>query len=163
MTPKHGLLTLTLLTTLSCYTYAPATIETVPLGASVQGLLSTEAQLALRDSLGIGLGPIRGTLLERNGDRVLMAVRSVGTGPAPGAQTLYQRIEVAQRDVLRVDVRRIDKARTVLLATGALLVATAIVVEGFGGGFFGGDDGGGGPPEAPPVYPLRVRIPIGIR
>lgn len=156
---KRGLMVAALLTALGCYTYAPATIETVPLGASVQGLLATEAQLALRDSLGIGLGPIRGTLLERNGDRVLLAIRSAGTGPGPGAQTLYQRIELAQRDVLRVDVRRLDKTRTALLAVGGLALATVIVVEGFGGGFGGGDDGGGGPPEAPPVFPLRVRLP----
>ena len=66
---------------LACYRYVPARLETVAPGNAMRALISTEAQLALRDSLGLRQQWIHATLVDQSGDRVLLAVRSdVGEG-----------------------------------------------------------------------------------
>jgi len=133
---------------LGCYTYVPATLEVVPVGTEVRALLSTEKEVALRDSLGVDLHPLHGTLVDRQGARLLLSVRTAIGSRELGSQPLYQRVGVTPQDVLRVDVRRLNRTKTAAFAlavagAGALLaVATvAILRPGSPGG------GGGGPPE----------------
>jgi hypothetical protein len=133
---------------LGCYTYAPATLDAVPMGAEVQALLSTEAEAGLHDSLGITLRPLHGTLVEREQGRVLFAVRTAVGSPTFGSQPLYQRIGVAPRDVLRVDVRRLHRGKTAALVTSVALAATLATLAALGKLNPGGSGGGGGgPPE----------------
>jgi hypothetical protein len=133
---------------LGCYTYVPATLDAVPVGTEVRALLSTEKELALRDSLGVELHPLHGTLVERQDGRLLLSVRTGIGSRELGSQPLYQRVGVTPQDVLRVDVRRLQRTKTVAFAftlagAGTLLaIATvAILRPGSPGG------GGGGPPE----------------
>ena len=56
---------------LACYRYVPASLDVVPSGSAVRATLSTESQLALRDSLGLRRQTVQGTLVERDGDRLL--------------------------------------------------------------------------------------------
>jgi len=133
---------------LGCYTYVPATLEAVPVGTEVRALLSTEKELALRDSLGVELHPLHGTLVDRQDGRLLLSVRTGIGSRELGSQLLYQRVGVTPQDVLRVDVRRLQRTKTVafafaLAAAGTLLAITTVAIlrPGTPGG------GGGGPPE----------------
>jgi len=133
---------------LGCYTYAPATLDAVPTGAEVQALLSTEAEAAWHDSLGLTLRPLQGTLVEREEGRVLFAVRTVVGLFAFGSQFLYQWIAVAPQDVLRVDVRRLHRGKTGALVASVALAATLVTLAALGKLNPGSSDGGGGgPPE----------------
>ena len=130
-----------------CYTYRPATLETVPAGAEVRGLLGTEARIGLEDRLRLRLDYVNGRLVERTGDSLLVEIRSLS---ATDGRPLYQRVALAQADVLRVDVKRLQVARTVALAAGLATVAILAVAKGFWS--TGGDGGGnGGGNEAPPA------------
>lgn len=149
----------TLLTTSGCYSYRPTTLETVPVGTEIRGLLSTEARITLEDSLRLQLSTLHGTLVERNGDSLLVTVRSVAAGSTTEGRPLYQRIALAQGDVLRVDVKRLDKPRTIALVAAVATFAIAAVIEGFWS-----DPGeppccGPPPPEAPPVWAIRIPLP----
>ena len=133
---------------LECYTYVPATLEAVPVGTEVRAMLSTEKELALRDSLGVELRPLHGTLVDRQDGRLLLSVRTAIGSRELGSQVLYQRVAVTPEDVLRVDVRRLQRTKTAAFAfalagAGTLLViaTVAILRPGTPGG------GGGGPPE----------------
>jgi hypothetical protein len=133
---------------LGCYRYAPATLETVPLGTEVRALVSTERELALRDSLGLSVHPLHGTLVEREAGRVLLAVRTAVGSPAFGSQPLYQHVGLTPQDVLRVDVRRLQRGKTTALALAVASAAT-LVTLGLLGKLNPGSPGagGGGPPE----------------
>jgi hypothetical protein len=131
---------------LGCYTYAPTTLEAVPVGTEVQALLSTEAEGVLHDSLGLTLRPLRGTMVDREPGRVLFAVRTGSGSPAFGSQPMYQRIGVAPQDILRVDVRRLHRGKTGALMVTAALVATLVTLGALGKLNPGGPDGGGGGP-----------------
>jgi hypothetical protein len=126
----------------------PATLEAVPLGTDVRALVSTEREMALRDSLGVSLHPLHGTLVEREEGRVLLAVRTGVGSAAFGSQPLYQHIGLTPQDVLRVDVRRLQRGKTTTLALAVASVATLVTLRLLGKlnpGSPGG--GGGGPPE----------------
>lgn len=134
--------------TLSCYTYVPATVDVVPVGAQVRAMLSTEAELALRDSLGVELRPLHGTLIDRQADRLLLSVRAGVGSQQLGSQPLYQRVGVTPQDVLRVDIRRLQRSKTVAFALAVAGAAAFLAIEAINvlrPGSPGG--GGGGPPE----------------
>ena len=133
---------------LGCYTYVPATLDVVPVGARVRALISTEAELRLRDSLGLDLRALNGTLVERDDARLLFEVRTASGSRTFGGQPLYQRIALPPADVLRVDVRQVNRLRTGVLVAG-LAGAAALIVAGAIGVLRPGtpDQGGGGPPE----------------
>jgi hypothetical protein len=133
---------------LGCYTYLPTTLDAVPVGGEVHAVLSTERELALQDSLGVSLRPLRATLVARGDDRVLLSVRTAVGSRELGSQGLYQRIGVAPQDVLRVDVRRLQRGKTVALALAVAAVATIAAIETVAILRPGTPDGGGGgPPE----------------
>jgi len=132
---------------LACYRYVPASLDVVPSGSAVRATLSTEAQLALRDSLGLRRQTVQGTLVERDGDRLLLAVRTDAAEWRAGAPALYQRIAVTPRDVLQVEVKRLQRGRTAGLLAVLAAAATISVIELIRRGNPGTPSGGGGPPE----------------
>ncbi len=126
----------------------PSSLELVPAGTPVRALLSTEAQVALRDSLGLLQQRVRGTLVDRKGDRLLLAVQSDKSELRTGSPALYQRIGLAQRDVLQLEVKRMARGRTAGLVGLLAAAATLVVVEAIRHGNPGTPQGGGGgPPE----------------
>ena len=133
--------------TLGCYAYVPARLDVVPVGAEVRALLSTDAELALRDSLGVELRPLHGTLVDRQNDRLLLSVRTGVGARALGSQPLYQRIGVTPRDVVRVDIRRLQRSKTVAVALAIAGAAAFLAIEGIKVLRPGSPGGGGGPPE----------------
>jgi hypothetical protein len=137
-----------LLAASGCYSYRPATLEAVPVGTDIRGLLGTEARITLEDRYGRRFDQLNGTLVERNGDSVLVETRSVS---AADGRALHQRLAVAQSDMLRVDVKRFDKVRTIAFVGGVVTLATILFVKGFYSHASGEDGGGGGPNEAPPA------------
>jgi hypothetical protein len=131
-----------------CYTYAPATVDVVPVGAQVRALLSTEAEVALRDSLGVDLHPLQGTLVDREEGRLLLSVRTGVGSRELGSQVLYQRVAVTPQSVVRVDVRRLQRSKTVAFVIGVASAAALVTLAALGKLNPGGSDGGGGgPPE----------------
>jgi hypothetical protein len=130
-----------------CYRYVPTSIEAVPVGARVRALISTETQLVLRDSLGLDLRGLDGTLVGREDHRVLLQVRAAWGSTAFGAKPLYQRITVSPLDVLRVDVRRVHGLKTGALVAALAAAATVLTIEAIRRGNPGtpGPPGGGRP------------------
>jgi hypothetical protein len=134
------------LLSMGCYTYAPATLDSIPLNSEVSALLSTEAQLSLEQRTGLNTRELRGELVERQADLVLIAVPS--TGPFVGEE-LRQRIDVAPQDILRMEVRKPAPGRTTGLVAGFVGAGVLIVVLGTGQSNPGSppNDGGGGGTE----------------
>ena len=117
------------------------------MGTHVRALVSTEAQMRLRDSLALDARQLTGALVEREADRVIVEVRT-GTGaPEFGSQPLFQRIGLGRADVLRVDERRMSVVRTGLFAVAVAGAAVFVVVEGLGALLPGTPETPGGEPS----------------
>lgn len=129
-----------------CFRYVPATLDAVPVGAEVRAVVSTEAQVRLRDSLSLDARPLTGALVERETDRVMFQVRTGSGASEFGSQPLFQRIGLGRGDVLRVDERRVSLVRTGLLAVGIAGAAVFIAVEGLGALLPGTPEPRGGEP-----------------
>jgi hypothetical protein len=121
-------------------------MEAVPVGASVRALISAEAQGDLEASVGVNEARLEGRVLESNGERLLLSVKT-GVGAREfGSQTLYQRIDVGRQDVLRLDVRELDLHATgglVALIAGGITFATLEIMRG-------GEPGNPEPPNNDP-------------
>lgn len=148
MRGAHALCLCAVALSLGCYAFVPATLDAVPAGASVRALLSTEAQLALRDSVGLRQQTVQATLVDRGEDRVLLAVRAEDDAWRVGSRALYQRVTLAPRDVLQVEMKRLDRGRTAGLLGALAVVATVGVIQAFRKGNPGTPGPpGGGPPD----------------
>ncbi len=143
---------------LGCYAYVPATLETVPQGAHVRALVTPEAERRLLATFGVQQGSsLVGTLEGRDGDQIGLLIPSVPIGTGPGTRPLYQQVTLASADILRVDVRRVDKVRTgVAVALAVTAIAGYQALKGEGTVVTP-------PPPPPPAESVRrwaVRIPI---
>ena len=148
---------------LGCFKYVPATLDTAPVGSRVQALLSTEGQIVLRNRIGIDRTVLRGELLDRSGETVLLSVRSAGMSDEfGGRRSLYQRVDIPRSHILRVDQRVIDPARTGGIVAAAGGAAILLVLQAFGDRNPGQvDNGGGGPDES--IRSWILRLPLSIR
>jgi hypothetical protein len=131
---------------LGCHSYVPTTAPEAPLGSEVRALLSTEAQLALEDRLGMERRSVTGRMVERRADTLFLLVRTAGAGSG----SLYQRLDIAERDVLRLDLRRQHNGRTFGLVVGLVGAATALTI------LLTGDVDSGSPLPGEPSPPERV-------
>ena len=145
-------------TQLGCYTYVPATLETVPVGARVRALITPAAEQRLQP-FGVSGTLLVGDVQSRDGDQVSLLVPSVPMGSAYGSRALYQQVVVASSDILRVDLRRLDRFRTGV-AVGVAAAAVGAVAFSALGGWSGGSngDGGGGPAESVRGWALRIPV-----
>ncbi len=128
---------------LGCYKYVPATLDTTPVGSKVQALLSTEGQMLLEERVRINGRTVTGELLEVSGDSVLLAVRSARA--SAGIGSLYQRVDFPRSQILRIDQRRLDAARTtglVAVAAGGLALILSQVFGDSNPGQIEPGDGG---------------------
>jgi hypothetical protein len=143
----------------ACYSYVPATVETVPEQASVRLVLSSAALARLRATYEITTaGPtLGGKLLQQGSDSVALYVPSVPIGTGPGSRPLYQQVGVARADVLRVDVRRVDAFRTGALGALAAGVVAVVAYQAFKG-----DQSVVTPPPPPPPAESVRRWTIGV-
>jgi hypothetical protein len=143
-----------------CYKYIPAELDQVPLDAHVNMMLSTEGQIDLRERAGIDRRELRGILVERSADAVLIAVQS--TSAFPGEGPLYQRLDVRKRDVLRLDERVLDKPKVAGLIIGsvAATLGAILLITGEGGP---GSRPGPGPDPPEHVTGWRFTLPVSIR
>jgi hypothetical protein len=142
-----------------CYSYQPTTLDAVPEGAQVRALLTLERQAALRNLVGIKDNAVTGQVVEKRSDRLLLSVRTASTADGFGNRSLYQRIEIPQADVLRVDERQVSPAKTAgiaAVASGGLVVLLTQVLGGESQS--GAGNGGGATSES--VTGWLPRLPV---
>lgn len=147
---------------MGCYSYVPVEVDEVPLQTEIEAVLSTAGEVSLRERVGLSSGRLKGELVERSSDQLMIAVPT--TGPFTGAtgQVLYQRIDIPRADVLQVQRREPSTPKTVGLLAGAAGAATAFVIVAFTGERNPGD--APGPTDGPDervarLLPALLRIP----
>ena len=144
---------------LGCYKYVPATLDTTPVGSKVQALLSTEGQMLLEERVGIYGRTVTGELVEVTGDSVLLAVPAVRA--SAGVGSLYQRVYFSRSQILRIDQRQLDAARTgglIAVAAGGLVLILSQVFGESNPGQIEPIDGG----NDRIANGWILRIPVGI-
>lgn len=137
-----------------CFSYVPADPATVPVGEEIRAHLTRDG-LARLEALGredLDDPVVAGTLVRRSGDRLSLRI-PVSREAGFVRSDIAQQVTFALEELLRVDRRRLDPARTGLALAGAAGAATALVLL-----IMGGSEGEDRLP--PPGGPDDLRIPL---
>lgn len=135
-----------------CYRYEAARMGAVPSGTRVRVHLSDAGVQRLREVTGRERREVSGELLRWAEDVVL----SVPVAPENGAvdRGLQQRLVLPAEHVVAVEVREVDRARTVALVVGLVAGTAAAVITAVTGG---GEAPGPQPPDGPRE---GTRVPV---
>ena len=114
------------LPSLACYRYVPTTVEATAVGSEVRCTISSDAQRALKEQLGVAPQALEGTVLGTNDGRILLSVGFTDPIAARPTEVLYQRVEIPARDVISLSLKRLHVAKTSGLI-GVLLGAAVFV------------------------------------
>lgn len=120
-----------------CYRYGDVTADALRPGARVRARISAAEAEQLAQQLGSVRRVLEGEVVAADASAVTVAVQA-DIQPGSMGSALRQRVALAPASILEVQVRELDRARTVgAVAAGAALVAVAaLAIEGgvFGGG-----------------------------
>ena len=143
-----------------CYSYSRTELNTVPSGSMVRARITAEQAARIEPLLGrADARELDGMLVETSSDTVLLQVpaarRAVSGG---GIQVLHQRVTVARAGIVDVELKKLNRGRTVLVAGSGAVALAALVIGAFdlSGSSEGGRGGGGGPDFRVP-FMIRLR------
>lgn len=108
----------------ACYDYHPADVAAVHPSEIVHVVLSPEAAVALRTSIGPNASSVDGRVLSVESDRVRLAVTRIARSTGPEEFLHGEPLELPLVGTSAISVRRFDRTRTIVALTG--VVASAI-------------------------------------
>lgn len=114
----------------ACYTYAPATPAALQPGMGVR--VRVNASTAERVAPLLGATDARvlsGKLIDNPSGTLIVEVPTVvQTGVGSATQSLYQRISLAPAEIVELESRRLDRARTTIVVGAAAAVAGSVAI-----------------------------------
>ena len=113
------LLALLIVPSLGCYRYAPINAEQLVPGQDVRARVGPALAQDLNGVLGADASLLRGEMIGRSDDALFLDV-AAAVGPFPlQSRTLKQRVRVPTSQLLRIERRRLDGGRTLLVSAVA--------------------------------------------
>jgi hypothetical protein len=110
-----------------CFSYLEVPRTDVAPGMRVRALLSTEGQVRLGPLMGGPQPQLEGEVVEADPQSLLLLAR-IGVSNTPtGVFLERQRLQIEQREILRLEARRLERSKTAalsVLAAGALVGTT---------------------------------------
>ncbi len=138
-----------------CYTYRAADPAELQPSAEVRARLTPDEAVRLGSIVPVDQRFLEGTVVERNGDSLMLLVPVSSELRGVRIETLHQRVQLPVAGIASVDLKRLDRARTGLLIGGAAVaVAAATIAALNAGGSSERPNPGPGPGENRFVIPL---------
>lgn len=143
-----------------CFSYVPATLETVPPGEEVRLLVTRQGGFQLSEFTSIDPSSplVRGRLVAREGAEVLLNVPVTQRREGFHTIQLNQVVRVPVGEIVGIELRQFDGLETGLLVVGGAAVGVGVIrmiMEAFGG--VGLEE-----PADPPEFGVSLfSIPIG--
>ena len=125
-------LTLMLVSGLSgaaCYSYHTADATVVRPSETVHVVLSPEAAVALKSSIGPNASTLDGRVLDVESDRLRLAVTQIERSIGPEEFLQGEQLELPFAGASLITIRRLDRPRTILAIGG--IIASAIAAASF--------------------------------
>jgi hypothetical protein len=141
----------------ACFTYAPIEPGDIQPGMGVRARISPAAGERIAPLLGIS-NPrlLTGTLIASTNDTLIVEVPTAAAEGVSVNQILHQRVSIARGDLRELESRKLDGARTALLAgAGAAIVVTVLRKVMRGNPASEPLPGGGGTDDIVPLFQLR--------
>ncbi len=150
-----GLLT-TMLSS-ACYTYMPAQVETIPAGDHVRVVVTRQGRLALPESFEPEGPFITGKFVRVEADRFFLSIPVAQQQQGFFVSQIAQEISLRTGEVVQMELRKLDRAKTGLFVVGTAAAAAAVVY----GIIEAGRRPEGGNPPGPEEFRFRLfSIPV---
>jgi hypothetical protein len=111
-----------------CYSYRVVPVEQAPVGETVRARVSPAEADRLREVIGRDDRVVEGELLAPPDSAILVAVR---TSVVDASVQTHQRVTVPRQGLLELEVRRLDRWKTVGIAAAVVGVASALAITQF--------------------------------
>ncbi|MBV6522503.1 MAG: hypothetical protein MNPFHGCM_02651 [Gemmatimonadaceae bacterium] len=153
---RHAVIAVTLLPFgTGCYRYAPVKMTDVSPGMDVRARVSAEASARIAPLLGVtSARTLTGTLITSVPDTIMVEVPATGV-PDPGTvgPALSQRISIPRSDLVELEVRSLNRARTAAIVGGSAVVLVSLLLNVMKGDpAMEKTPGGGGSESIGPVF-----------
>jgi hypothetical protein len=135
-----------------CFVYVPGDAASVPAGESVRVRLTRAAGTELRELTTDEPSVVRGTVLRREPERLLLRVPLAARRDGFAMQPIAQDVGIATADIVDLELRRKSAGRTALLAAGTGAVGLVVIGMILGGAR--------DPVLDAPEPPNELRVPI---
>jgi hypothetical protein len=111
-----------------CYSYRVVPVEQAPVGETVRARVSATEAERLRGVLGRDERVVEGQLLAQPDSAILVAVR---TSLVDASVQTHQRVALPRHGLLELEVRRLDRWKTLGVAAVVVGATTAVAVSQF--------------------------------
>jgi hypothetical protein len=117
-----------------CYTYSTIDLASVTPGMEVRARVSAATAAQLGPSLGMSDARLlSGPIVQNDADGLTIKVPTAPMGTIGAQEGLFQQILINRSDLLELESRRIDRARTGVVIGAAFVGATVIAVTALHG------------------------------
>ena len=116
----------------ACYTYAPIEPGVVQPGTGVRARVSASGAERLAPLLGTTRESrvLSGTLVDVRSDTLIVQVPTVAQAAVgTSVEPLHQRLSIPRTELLELETRRLDRARTAAVAGGVAVVVGTVVIR----------------------------------
>ena len=119
----------------ACYTYTPIESGVARPGASVRARVTPSASGRIGPLIGAtDARLVIGTLVENNDGALIVEVATIVPADAgTGIQALHQRVSIARSDLVELETRTLDRARTAAVTGAAVIVVGGGALRSFKG------------------------------
>ena len=119
-----------------CYTYAPIQASSLQPGMGVRARITASASEQVAPLLGVSDARVlTGKLVDNSSGTLIVEVPTmVPVRAGASAQSLYQRISIAPGQIVDLESRQLDRARTGLVVGAVVVVGTSAAIAAFKGG-----------------------------
>lgn len=144
-----------------CYTYTPVQPDAVAIGADVRARITAAEAERLREVLPSERRMLEGKVLAGDGSMLMLEVPLARREMARGLELLHQRLSIPRSELIEIEQRSLDRARTGAAALGASLVVLYVLIDRLSGEPASDrpPDPGGGAELVVPAGGFRIRIP----
>ena len=118
-----------------CFSYMPVTsVADVEPGYSVRARVSPTASARIAPLLGASdARRLDGTLISQSTDTLIVEVQTVMMDTREFGRTPNQRVSILRNELLELEVRRMDRMRTIAVAGTAAIVVGSILIRSLRG------------------------------
>ena len=117
-----------------CFTYLPIEPGEVEPGVSVRARVSPAASARIAPLLGAtDARRLDGTVITQSGDTMIVEVPTVTTENREFGRAPNQRVSIPRSDLVELEVRRLDRVRTIGLVGGAAAILASALVKALQG------------------------------
>jgi len=140
-----------------CYHYVPAEPGDAPAGTTVRVRVTDTQTRRFEDVVPVVGRMIQGKVVEQDPTILLLDVPIMTDLRGNRVETVSQRIDLPQADVIDLEIRSLDRGKTALVIGGAGLAAAILVTRTLSGAFNSDTPNPGGGTEIVVPFFLRIR------